>query len=58
MRPLTLLPSCRGDPIPSTLIEKVDEYIPDDLTKLLSSYKVTRGPSSHAAYGVILNFFL
>ncbi|KAI6687816.1 hypothetical protein NL676_024644 [Syzygium grande] len=29
----------RGDPIPSTLIEKVDEYIPDDLTKLLSSYK-------------------
>ncbi|XP_056173234.1 lysine-specific demethylase JMJ21 isoform X2 [Syzygium oleosum] len=28
-----------GDPIPSALIEKADEYIPDDLTKLLSSYK-------------------
>ncbi|KAL3733117.1 hypothetical protein ACJRO7_022611 [Eucalyptus globulus] len=28
-----------GDPIPSTLIEKVNEYIPDDLTKLFSSYK-------------------
>ncbi|KAI3412796.1 uncharacterized protein J3R85_016925 [Psidium guajava] len=28
-----------GDPIPSTLIEKVDEYIPDDLTELLFLYK-------------------
>ncbi|XP_048130053.1 F-box protein At1g78280 isoform X2 [Rhodamnia argentea] len=28
-----------GDPIPSALVEKVDEYIPDDLTELLFLYK-------------------
>ncbi|KAJ0024694.1 hypothetical protein Pint_08371 [Pistacia integerrima] len=29
-----------GDPIPGTLIGKVDEYIPDDFAKLLHVYKV------------------
>ncbi|KAL5844348.1 hypothetical protein ACOSQ4_010306 [Xanthoceras sorbifolium] len=28
-----------GDPIPRTLIEKVDEYIPDDFAKLVGVYK-------------------
>ncbi|KAJ4826712.1 hypothetical protein Tsubulata_028933 [Turnera subulata] len=28
-----------GDPIPKALIEKVDEYMPDDLTKLLNPYQ-------------------
>lgn len=28
-------PICRGDPIPVALIEKVSEYLPDNLAKLL-----------------------
>uniref|UniRef100_A0A2P2JLR5 F-box protein At1g78280 n=1 Tax=Rhizophora mucronata TaxID=61149 RepID=A0A2P2JLR5_RHIMU len=32
-----------GDPIPKTLIQKVDEYIPDDLTKLFGAYQVSSG---------------
>ncbi|KAJ0085453.1 hypothetical protein Patl1_08561 [Pistacia atlantica] len=32
-----------GDPIPGTLIEKVDEYIPDDFAKLLHVYKDENG---------------
>lgn len=31
---------CRGDPIPSKLIEKIDEYIPHDFAKLLNISKV------------------
>ncbi|XP_037496142.1 F-box protein At1g78280 isoform X2 [Jatropha curcas] len=34
-----------GDPIPETLIQKVHEYIPDDLTKLLDSYEDENGVS-------------
>lgn len=30
----------RGDPIPSTLLEKIDQYLPDDYTKLLYFYEV------------------
>lgn len=36
---------CRGDPIPGNLIEKVVEYLPDDMTKLLSVFKVQFNPS-------------
>uniref|UniRef100_A0A5B7AND4 Uncharacterized protein n=1 Tax=Davidia involucrata TaxID=16924 RepID=A0A5B7AND4_DAVIN len=32
-----------GDPIPSTLIEKVDEYIPDDFEKFLSMFEDENG---------------
>lgn len=32
-----------GDPIPRTLIEKVDDYIPDDLTKLLNAFQAENG---------------
>ncbi|TQE12648.1 hypothetical protein C1H46_001668 [Malus baccata] len=32
-----------GDPIPATLIEKVDEYLPDDLTKLLHIFEDANG---------------
>ncbi|XP_044474735.1 F-box protein At1g78280 isoform X1 [Mangifera indica] len=32
-----------GDPIPGTLIEKVDEYIPDDFAKFLDVYKDENG---------------
>lgn len=35
----------RGDPIPRTLIEKVDDYIPDDLTKLLNAFQVPPDPA-------------
>ena len=35
-----LFPIGRGSPIPSHLIEKVEEYIPHDLVKLLSIFKV------------------
>lgn len=28
-----------GDPIPSSLIDKVDEYLPDDLEKLISAFE-------------------
>lgn len=30
----------RGDPIPDALIKRVDEYLPDDLTKFLSLSEV------------------
>lgn len=32
---------CRGDPIPSKLIEKVDEYIPNDLTVFFDKLEVS-----------------
>ncbi|KAM1365809.1 hypothetical protein ACFX13_044784 [Malus domestica] len=32
-----------GDPIPTTLIEKVDEYLPDDLAKLLHIFEDENG---------------
>uniref|UniRef100_A0A5B7AP33 F-box protein n=1 Tax=Davidia involucrata TaxID=16924 RepID=A0A5B7AP33_DAVIN len=32
-----------GDPIPSTLIEKVDEYIPNDFEKFLSMFEDEKG---------------
>ncbi|XP_002513952.2 F-box protein At1g78280 [Ricinus communis] len=35
-----------GDPIPGTLIQKVHEYIPDDLTKLLEPYQNQNGMNS------------
>lgn len=34
------MPICRGDPIPSTLIEKVNDYIPEDFRDLLDMFKV------------------
>ncbi|PRQ21778.1 hypothetical protein RchiOBHm_Chr7g0243001 [Rosa chinensis] len=34
-----------GDPIPSTLIEKVDKYIPDDFAKFLYMFKDENGVS-------------
>lgn len=37
----------RGCPIPKTLIDKVDEYIPDDFLKLLDIYKVSSVPRCH-----------
>lgn len=38
MMPLKLY---RGDPIPGTLIAKVDEYIPEDLVKFLYAFEVS-----------------
>lgn len=34
-----------GDPIPSTLLEKIDQYLPDDYTKLLYFYEDANGVS-------------
>lgn len=52
----TSVAHCRGDPIPNTLIEKVDEYIPDDFAKLLNVSEVSC--PSHQFDSLLCNIFL
>lgn len=35
-----VFPISRGDPIPNVLIDKVEEYIPQDPSQLISVFKV------------------
>lgn len=50
------MPICRGDPIPSTLIEKVNDYIPEDFRDLLDMFKVDY--RSLATFFLISSIFL